>query len=58
MVVDRQALQENLALFEKARQMSGRRQISFPEAIRMLMGMQSTKIDDNTPWDGDVLCGD
>ena len=58
MVVDRQALQQNLALFEKARQMSGRLRISFPEAIRMLMGLQSTKIDDNIPWDGDVLCGD
>jgi len=58
MVVDRQSLQQNLDLFEKARKMSRRLKIPFPDAIRMLLGLQIAKIDDKTPWDGDVLCGD
>jgi len=57
-VVDRKSLQQNLDLFEKARKMSRRLRVPFAEAIRMLMGFQSATIDDNTPWDGEVLCGD
>ena len=58
MVVDRQSLQKNLDLFEKARKMSKGLKIPFPDAIRMLLGLQLASIDDKTPWDGDVLCGD
>lgn len=58
MVVDRQSLQQNLDMFEKARKMSKSMMIPFPDAIRMLLGLQSAKIDDKTQWDGDVLCGD
>ncbi len=57
-VVDRQSLQQNLELFESAGKMTKHIEISFPDAIRMLLGLQSAKIDDKTPWKGDVLCGD
>ena len=57
-VVDRQSLQKSLDLFEKARIMSRSQKISFQEAIRMLMGLQSARIDDKIPWEGDVICGD
>ena len=57
-VVDRQSLQQNLELFERAGKITKSLHISFPEAIRMLLGLQPARIDDNTPWKGDVLCGD
>ncbi len=57
-VVDRRSLEQNLELFEKAGKMCKRLRLSFPEAIRMLLGMESVKFDDKTPWHGDVLYGD
>ena len=43
MVVDRQSLQQNLDLFEKAGKMSRNLRIPFPDAIRMLLGLQIRK---------------
>lgn len=58
MAVDRRSLQQNLELFESAGEMSLELRIPFPEAIRMLLGLQSARIDEKTPWSGEILCGD
>ncbi|MFZ3046550.1 MAG: DEAD/DEAH box helicase [Desulfatirhabdiaceae bacterium] len=57
-VVDKDALEARLSLFEQAQKASAAMKIPFSEAIQMLMGMQSPKLDAKTKWSGDVLCGD
>lgn len=57
-VVDKEALETRLAMFDEARKASKSMNIPFSEAIQMIMGMQSPKLDAKTKWTGDVLCGD
>ena len=57
-VVDRESLQKNLVLFDKARQLSGKMQVTFAEAVRMLLGMERPSLDGREQWSGDVVCGD
>ncbi len=56
-VVDRESLQQSLDLFEKAREMSRGMKISFQDAIHMLLGFETPRMDGKTVWNGDVVCG-
>ncbi len=56
-VVDREALERNLELYEQAQRMSRKMHIPFAEAMRVLMGLQTVKPDGKTAWVADVQPG-
>jgi superfamily II DNA or RNA helicase len=57
-VVDRAALEKNLALFREARKLGKRMHVTLAEALRMLSGMERPSLNEGQEWKGEVFAGE